>query len=383
MYTNKYANLKNKDMHKKKIIFSDNTLWAIFNFRGNVIKHFTDKGYEVIVIAPEMEESEMQGSVPDGIRLIQVKMERAKTNPFSDIAYFFRVLRIYHKEKPVYIFHYTIKPNIYGSIAAKLNGVRSSAMMAGLGYAFKNDSLVSKIARGLYKIGMKCTENLFLLNKENLSDILRLKISNPKKITLLKGGEGVDLKHFGYTDNSSDDITFLFIGRILFEKGYNEFVECAKQIKKEYANVRFEILGTLDPTYPNSVSKERLEEDVQSGTICYAGFVKDVRPIYARKGIVVTLPSFYGEGLNRSLMEACATGKPIITTDIAGCRETVEDGINGYCIPPKDSNALIEAVRKYMNLTDEQRKKMSEASRMLAEKRFDIDNVIDIYDRII
>ena len=370
-------------MHKKKIIFSDNTLWAIFNFRGNVIKHFTDKGYEVIVIAPEMEESEMQGSVPDGIRLIQVKMERAKTNPFSDIAYFFRVLRIYHKEKPVYIFHYTIKPNIYGSIAAKLNGVRSSAMMAGLGYAFKNDSLVSKIARGLYKIGMKCTENLFLLNKENLSDILRLKISNPKKITLLKGGEGVDLKHFGYTDNSSDDITFLFIGRILFEKGYNEFVECAKQIKKEYANVRFEILGTLDPTYPNSVSKERLEEDVQSGTICYAGFVKDVRPIYARKGIVVTLPSFYGEGLNRSLMEACATGKPIITTDIAGCRETVEDGINGYCIPPKDSNALIEAVRKYMNLTDEQRKKMSEASRMLAEKRFDIDNVIDIYDRII
>ena len=119
-------------MHKKKIIFSDNTLWAIFNFRGNVIKHFTDKGYEVIVIAPEMEESEMQGSVPDGIRLIQVKMERAKTNPFSDIAYFFRVLRIYHKEKPVYIFHYTIKPNIYGSIAAKLNGVRSSAMMAGL-----------------------------------------------------------------------------------------------------------------------------------------------------------------------------------------------------------------------------------------------------------
>ena len=370
-------------MYKKKIIFSDNTLWAIFNFRGNVIKHFTDKGYEVIVIAPEMEESEMQGSVPDGIRLIQVKMERAKTNPFSDIAYFFRVLRIYHKEKPVYIFHYTIKPNIYGSIAAKLNGVRSSAMMAGLGYAFKNDSLVSKIARGLYKIGMKCTENLFLLNKENLSDILRLKICNPKKITLLKGGEGVDLKHFGYTDNSSDDITFLFIGRILFEKGYNEFVECAKQIKKEYANVRFEILGTLDPTYPNSVSKERLEEDVQSGTICYAGFVKDVRPIYARKGIVVTLPSFYGEGLNRSLMEACATGKPIITTDIAGCRETVEDGINGYCIPPKDSNALIEAVRKYMNLTDEQRKKMSEASRMLAEKRFDIDNVIDIYDRII
>lgn len=370
-------------MRKKKIIFSDNTLWAIFNFRGNVIKHFTDKGYEVIVIAPEMEESEMQGSVPDGIRLIQVKMERAKTNPFSDIAYFFRVLRIYHKEKPVYIFHYTIKPNIYGSIAAKLNGIRSSAMMAGLGYAFKNDSLVSKIARGLYKIGMKCTENLFLLNKENLSDILRLKICNPKKITLLEGGEGVDLKHFGYTDNSSDDITFLFIGRILFEKGYNEFVECAKQIKKEYANARFEILGTLDPTYPNSVSKERLEEDVQSGTICYAGFVKDVRPIYARKGIVVTLPSFYGEGLNRSLMEACATGKPIITTDIAGCRETVEDGINGYCIPPKDSNALIEAVRKYMNLTDEQRKKMSEASRMLAEKRFDIDNVIDIYDRII
>ena len=139
----------------------------------------------------------------------------------------------------------------------------------------------------------------------------------------------------------------------------------------------------MDPTYPNSVSKERLEKDVQSGTICYAGFVKDVRPIYARKGIVVTLPSFYGEGLNRSLMEACATGKPIITTDIAGCRETVEDGINGYCIPPKDSNALIEAVRKYMNLTDEQRKKMSEASRMLAEKRFDIDNVIDIYDRII
>lgn len=366
-----------------KILFSDNTLWGLLNFRGAVIRHFIKLGYDVVIVAPEKEASQMRTAIPDDIRLIPVKMDRAKATLLNDVKYFIHILQIYRSEKPDYIFHYTIKPNIYGSIAAKICGIKSTAMMPGLGYAFTSNGIVSRVARILYKIGLSCTHHLFLLNKDNYDVVVGRNVCAPKKIVLLDGGEGVDIDTFKFQDNCSDKTTFLFIGRILYDKGYREYVECARQIKKEYPGVEFEMLGTLDPSYPNSVNEEELAADCRSGAIKHLGFTSDMMAVYARKGLVIVLPSFYGEGLNRSLMEACASGKPIITTDIAGCRETVVNGENGFCIEPKSTSALVSAVKKYLALTENERKAMSTASRKLAEQRFDMKNVIKKYEEIV
>ncbi len=366
-----------------KILFSDNTLWGLLNFRGHVIRHFIQCGHEVVIVAPQDKTSDMKASVPANIRFIPIKMERSKTSPTADLRYFFDILKIYRKEKPDYIFHYTIKPNIYGSMAAKILGLRSTLMMAGLGYTFSNDKLISRIARRLYKIGVSCSERVLLLNKDNYNEVVRRKFCSSNKITLLEGGEGVDTEAFPYQNNTSDTTTFLYIGRILYDKGYREFVNCAKEIHRDFPQVRFEVLGTFDKSYPKCVDEKEFEDDCNSGAIKYLGFTSDVRKILARKGIVVVIPSFYGEGLNRSLMEACASGKPIITTNIGGCRETVIDQGNGFLIVPKSTSELVNAVKHYLSLTTEEKHRMSLQSRQLAEQHFDIRKVIDVYERIV
>ncbi len=367
----------------KKVLFSDNNIWSLLNFRGEIIRHYIDKGYDVIVLAPVDDESEIQSVVPDGVRVIPVKMERTKTNPFSDIKYLFSVCKIYKREKPDYIFHYTIKPNIYGSIAARLNGIKSSAMMAGLGYTFRNSGLAALIGRLLYKIGLRYSDNVFLLNEDNVEEVLKRGICKKNKINLLRGGEGVNLKKFRYMDNEDTSITFVFIARMLFDKGYSEFVQCAKEIRQDYPDVKFELYGALDSGYPNAVPSSTIEEDERMGYVQYKGFTKDILYVFSRKGIVVMLPSYYGEGLNRTLMEACASGKPIITTNNPGCKETVRDGINGYIVEPQNTKQLIEAAKHYISLSEEEKNAMSLASRTIAEQVFDINRVIEEYDKLI
>lgn len=365
-----------------KILFCDNTLWGLVNFRGCVIRHFVQKGYDVTLVAPEKEDKYMRTGVPDGVKYIPVKMGRTVSNPLNDIKYFLRLLKIIRREKPDYVFNYTIKPNIYGSIVAKLCGCHTTAMMAGLGFAFSSNSLQARVARMLYRVGLFFTDHLLLLNESNYETVLKKKLCKRSKMILLNGGEGVDLDRFAFKDNESDNVTFLFIGRVLWDKGYNEFTKAAEMVKKEHPNVKFKILGTLDPSYPLSVPSERVKEDEKKGTIEYLSFTNDMAAVYNEKGLVITLPS-YGEGMNRTLMEACASGKPIITTDIAGCRETVDNGKNGFLVPVKDANALATAMIKYINLSSDKKRKFSVRSRVIAESRFNIRNVIKAYDNIV
>jgi len=366
----------------KKLLFSDNTLWGLVNFRGAIIQHFLDRGYEIVLVAPEKENEQMRIDIPKGVKYIPVDMGRTSKSPINDLRYFFRILKVYRKEKPDYIFHYTIKPNIYGSMAAKLLGIHSSAMMAGMGYVFQNNGIACRIARALYKIGLKFTDHLFVLNESNREAVLQLGLCKSEKMILLDAGEGVDLDVFPFYDNQSSETTFLFIGRLLEDKGYYEFVDAAKKVKARHPETRFEILGAFDPQYPKGIPSQRFQKDIGEGTFEYLGFTNDMASIYQRKGLVITLPSFYGEGLNRVLMEACASGKPIITTNIAGCRETVDKGVNGYIIPTHDSDALAKAMNDYLSLSAEAKQKMSEASRRKAEKTFDIHRVLAVYDRV-
>lgn len=368
---------------QKTILFCDNTLWGLVNFRGDVIRHLAGEGYKVVLCAPNTEDKQMRTTLPDSVAYEPISMGRTSKSPINDLKYMHRLWKVFKKVNPDYIFTYTIKPNIYGSILSHYLHRPLTAMMPGMGYAFTNDSLPARTARWLYRYALQYATNLFVLNEENKALVLRRGLIDADKIILLKGGEGVNLKKFPYYDNDSDETIFLFIGRILWEKGYEEFSQAARIVKKKYPNVKFELLGSLDPSYPKSVSTERVRADEAEGILEYKGFTHDMNSVYQRKGIVVTLPSFYGEGMNRSLMEACAVGKPIITTDIAGCREIVEDGKNGFLIPVKDSEALADAMLKYLALSKEEKKQFSANSRLYAEQRFDINKVYEIYNHII
>lgn len=365
-----------------KIIFCDNTLWGLVNFRGEVIKHFVHKGYEVILAAPEKEDDQMQTTIPEGVRYIPVDMGRTSRNPFNDVKYFLRIWKIFRRERPDYVFNYTIKPNIYGSIAAKLTGSHSTAMMAGLGYVFINDTLVTRFARQLYRMGLRFTDNLLLLNTHNQELAAKLKMCDLRKMVLLKGGEGINIDKFRFYDNAADKVTFLYVGRMSWDKGYGEMVEATRIVKKVYPEVCVELLGSLDPSYPNNVPAEKVKADESEGLVKYKGFTSNLDEVYSRKGIVMLLPS-YSEGMNRALMEACATGKPIITTNVPGCREAVDDGKNGYLVPKKDAKALAEAMLKVIRLTPEEKLAFSQAGRRKAEKVFDVSHVIEVYDTIV
>ncbi len=367
----------------KKILFCDNTLWGLLNFRGEIIMHLRNKGYEVVLIAPDKENEQMSLPIPEGVRYIPLDMGRYDTGLKSNIGYFRKLYSIYKAERPDYIFHYTIKPNIYGSIAARMLGLKSTAMIAGLGTVFTHNSFKYDVARQLYKFGLKFSDSIFVLNPDNKDFLINHGICAAKKITLLPGGEGVNLKMFPQYPNDSAKTNFLFVGRILLDKGYQIFVDAAKEVKSRHEDVEFSVLGFVDTSSPEGVPQERIDADVRNGHIKYLGFTHDMASVYKQKGVVLTLPSYYGEGMNRTLMEACASGKPIITSDIPGCKELVRDGVNGFIVEPRSSKSLVAAVEKYLALTAEQRTDFGNASRKHAEDRFDIDIVKTVYDKII
>ena len=366
-----------------KILFCNNNLAGMILFRKEVMCHFLEIGCDVVVVTPDKTSILCADNLPDGIKLRCVKMNRTSTNPFLDMMYVVRLARIFRQERPDYIFNYTIKPNIYGSMMAKMQGIPCTCMMAGLGYAFTNNSLPSRIARVLYRIGIRNSQHLLLLNESNVRLVRSLNLCDDKKIEYLKGGEGVNLSYYTYSDNQSDMTTFLFIARLIEEKGYRDFVDAARIVKAQYREVRFQVIGEYDLGYPRAVTQEQVTSDVKEGVIEFLGTTNDMRQYYRQSGYVICIPSYYSEGLNRSLMEGCSAGKPIITTDHPGCREMVIDGVNGFKVPTKDPKALAEAMIRYLKLTPEAKKKMSIESRKLAEHQFDVNHVIEVYDRIV
>ena len=366
---------------RRKILFCDNVLWGLVNFRGSVIRHFVQQGDEVILVAPQDDESIMKVDIPEGVRYIPVRLNRCSRNPFTDLIYCAHLYRIYRKEHPDYIFHYTIKPNVYGSIAARLAGINCTGMVAGLGYGLLGDGMLSRLLAVMYRYAFKYVSSIFVLNKFNYQYLLDHKFCTSAQLRLFKGGEGVDLSAYPYVrEESGSPVVFLMVGRVLYDKGYREYVQAAKIVKQQYPDVRCQLLGMLDETYPAHVDEEELKRDVEEGTIEYLASTNDVMQYLGRSGVVVVLPSYF-EGLSRSLMEACAVGRPIIATDIPGCRETVDEGKNGFLVKVKDSSSLAEGMLRYLSLSDVEKQAFSRHSRKKAEETFDVRQVIKEYEK--
>ncbi len=362
-----------------KILFCDNSLRELLNFRGEVINYYIKVGAEVVLVAPKNSDK-----VPteDNVRYIPIELSRSGMNPFQDCCYFLRLCKIYKKEQPDYIFHYTIKPNIYGTLAAHWNRIPSTAIVTGLGYTFYKKNLACRFVRLLYKFALQFADNVMVLNVVNRNVLLNQRIVKSNKLIHLKGGEGVDLKHFYVRPktNKNKSVVFLMIARLLPDKGYKEYIEAARVMRQEYPEVKFQLLGEIDVSYPQHISEERVKNDDEVGYIQYLGYCSNIIPKIQQADCIV-LPSYH-EGLSRVLMEALAMGRPIITTDIPGCRETVEEGKNGFLIEPRNIESLINAEKAFLSLSREKCLEMGKYSRTKAEREFDIIDVIKVYEQI-
>jgi len=376
--TPKLQNDRQKFIRMKKIIFSDNTLWGLLNFRSGVINYFRRNEFEVVLVAPHDPLVDLS-TIPEGVRYIPIELHNISRNPFYDIRYFRTLKSIYRIENPDYIFHYTIKPNIYGTLAAHSLGIRSTSMVAGLGHIFSSNSAANLVARKMFKYAMRFSEYIFVLNQSNRDTLISREVVDKEKIIWLEGGEGVDLERFSMQENPNNEkVVFLMVTRLLFEKGYTEYVNAAQKLK---GKAEFRIMG---PTYehPSGVPLSKIKEDEASGAIRYIEYSPFVTSQMASADCIV-LPSFYGEGLSRVLMEGLAMGKPIICTNIPGCRETVDEALNGFLCLPKDSDSLIKACEKFVALTTQERLKMGIESRRRAERIFDEQLVLKEYLAII
>lgn len=365
-----------------KLLFCDNTIWGLVNFRQAVFRHFYEQGHEIVLVAPDDKHTQMKTDVPDYVRYVPVKLDRTSRNPLEDLRYMARLWRIYGQEKPDCIFHYTIKPNIYGTLAAKLRGITSMAMIAGLGYAFAGHGVTSQVAKLLYRLALSYAAQAFVLNRANYDTLTSLRIVRPERLRLLSSGEGVDTHELpeGEALQPTTPTTFLMVARLLYDKGYAEFVEAARRLRGKGCQADFCLLGPIDESYPNAVTEEQVHKDVEAGIVRYLGFSSRPLETMRRAGVVIVLPSYH-EGMSRSLMEACALGRPIITCDIPGCREMVDEGQNGFLVPKKDAVALAEAMEQYLSLDFEARSRMGHESRRLACERFDVSHVIAEYER--
>lgn len=362
----------------KKIIFSDNTLWGLLNFRGGVIQYLNDNGYEVVLIAPKDELCDLT-NIPAKVRYIPIELQNISKNIVDDIRYYKAIKTIYRKEKPDYIFHYTIKPNIYGTMAAHSLRIRSSAVITGLGHVFTKGGIGNRIARLMYKFAMSFSERVFVLNESNRNTLLKNKVVKKEKLLWLEGGEGVNLQKFSaQAFPNNDKPVFLMVTRLLYEKGYTEYVNAANMLKDK---AEFRIMGPLY-LHPSGVHPDTVREDVLSGAIKHIEYSPDVVSQITQADCMV-LPSFYGEGLSRVLMEGLAMGKPIVCTNIPGCRETVDEGINGFLCQPKDSVSLTRAFEKFIALSPDERLNMGIESRRKAERVFDERFVIEKYQSVL
>lgn len=360
---------------KHKIAFVGNSSLTMHNFRINLLRSMVKMGYDVVVIAPK--DSDTTSYKSNKIRYIPISVDSKGLNPFRDIFLLNQLRKIYIKEKFDFIFHYTIKAVIYGSLAATLTGRKHISVITGLGYAFLNNGFVNKLVIKLYRFALKKTLEVWFLNEDDRQVFLENKIVHFDRTKVING-EGVNARLFHHVSKESGGkFKFLFIGRLLWDKGVKEYVGAAAILKKKYHNVSFDILGSLDAANPSAIPREYMDKWEAEGTINYLGETRKVFPYLSHASCVV-LPS-YREGISRVLLEASSMEKPIVATNVTGCRDIVKDGVSGFLCEVKSVESLAEAMEKILNLPKEELEKMGKSGREIVLEKFDEKIIIQEY----
>lgn len=347
---------------------------SLFWFRTDMMKAFQDLGHEVIAIGNEPESEWGARFEEKNIRYIQADIKRNGMNPLGELKTLNSLKAILKKEMPDKIFTYQAKTVIYGSIAAHQLGITEIyPLIAGLGSVFLGDSFVLKAARIVlkseYRIALKKAKKVFFQNGDDTSFFIQNHLVDNDRIVMV-AGSGVNLEKF-QRQPLPEEPAFLCISRLIKDKGVREYIQAAEIVKKQYPNIRFLLVGPYD-TNPSAIQPEELQGHIDSGIIEYFGEQEDVRPYLVQCSVYV-LPS-YREGTPKTVLEAMACGKAVITTDAPGCKETVKDGVNGYLVPIKDVNALVEKM-EFLISHPEKITEMAEAGRSLAEEKFDVQKV--------
>jgi glycosyltransferase involved in cell wall biosynthesis len=362
---------------KRKIVISINTAWNIFNFRAGLVRALVAAGHQVIALAPNDDYADRLKEL--GCEFVSLPMDNNGTHPGRDLLLLVRYYSALRALRPDVFLGYTVKPNVYGSLAAHALGIPVINNVAGLGTAFIRDNLVTKVVRGLYKMSLKRSHRVFFQNADDRALFIESGLVE-RASTALVPGSGLNLQDYVPQKDENTEgrsFRFLLVARMLRDKGIEEYVEAARAVKARHCNVEFQLLGFIDAGNPNGIPEHKVARWEAEGLVTYLGRTDNVRP-YLSAADCVVLPS-YREGVPRSLLEAAAMARPIIATDVVGCRDAVDDGVTGFLCEVKNSVSLAQKMHAMLSLPMEARAEMGAAGRRKVETEFDEQLVIQKY----
>ena len=369
-----------------KVMIILNSAWNLLNFRSGLIKALLSAGHTVVLAAPA--DSHVPALRALGARFLDIPIKTHSINPITDLVLLWRLLQLLKLEKPDVLLAYTVKPNIYGSLAAHWLGVPVINNISGLGSVFINGGWIARLLKSLYRLALTRSKRVFFQNSDDLHLFLSRSLVKQAQTGLLPGS-GVDLNFFkrvglptvlasyNLKDTVDRPFVFLLVARMLTDKGVEEYVQAASSLKSIHPNCEFGILGFFDINSPAAISIEKIQSWVEQGAINYWGASYDVRLEISNADCVV-LPS-YREGTPRSLLEAAAMGRPLVATDVPGCRDVVIHGVNGFLCKPSDSNDLAHQMSIILQMAPDALLELGKNSRLLVEKKFDERIVIEKY----
>lgn len=351
-----------------KILILSNSFNGLYNFRKMLIQELLNKGNEVYLVSPQGDYEECFEEM--GCQCYRLHMERRGMNPLKDWKLFRSYYKLVKNIEPDLVITYTIKPNIYGGMVCRLKKVPYASNITGLGTAFQKEGTLKKMVTFLYRNALKKAKVVFFENSGNKQTMIENNVVKDSQTVVLNGA-GVDLEKFPYSNYSEEETKeFLFIGRVMREKGVDELFEALEKLNQKYSEVKLNIVGGLEDNY-----KDKIEELSNNNLVIYYGYQNDVKP-FIEKSCCLVLPSYH-EGMANVLLEAAATGRPLITSKIHGCMEAVEEGRNGYLVEAQNAGELYAQMLKFVELPYEKKAEMGKNSRDLMEEKFDKRKVVE------